>query len=312
MQLAEPSPVRHRGVTLLAALLIASPLVQWAYVSALSYFTILEPPFTGSRGIPLAMQVFFAPGNVVAVVLGVGLLFRSEWTRRIARVVFVIGLGLSAWYLGLQVATSRLDSNALLAALSLAVSAVCLWYFGLGTVRDEFRPRATREARQAPTVTVVTPPANGPVAHPRAMIVAACMECMLGLAAAFLLAHLYAAFGTGSLLDVGPGIGVTEVDELLRKFLFVAFAAFLAPHVFTTAASIGLLLGRETTKIARRHAMIACWTVIGAALVAAWLATREGFAFDPRSVKLIYAFCGVSLVWHACFLLILARSRPSP
>ena len=71
MQLSASPPARSPGVTWLAALLIASPLVQWAYVSALSYLTILEPPLTGSRGIPLAMQLFFAPGNIIAIVLGV-------------------------------------------------------------------------------------------------------------------------------------------------------------------------------------------------------------------------------------------------
>lgn len=308
MQLAAPAPARHRGVTLLAVLLIASPLVQWAFVSALSFFTILEPPFTGSRGIALALQLFFAPGNVLAVILGVGLLLRSEWTRRVARVIFLIGLGLAAWYLGLQVATSRLDSNALLATLSLAVSAVCLWYFGRGPVRDEFRPPATPGARSA---AVAPPRDKGPVAYPRSLIVAACGECLLGLGAAFLLAYLYTGFDTRPLLDVGPGIGVTEADELLRKFLFVAFAAFLAPHVFTTVASIGLLLGRDTTGIARRHALIACWTVLGAALVAAWLATREGIAFDSHSVRLVYTFCGASLAWHVYFLYVLARFRSS-
>jgi hypothetical protein len=298
-------PRRSRGVTLFAALLIATPFVQWAYVSALSYFTILEPPFTGSRGIPLAMQLFFAPGNIIGVILGVGLLFRSEWTRRIARVVFLIAVMLTAWYIGLQVATSRLDSNALLGALSLAVTGACLWYFGLGTVRDEFRPREARSA------TVAAAPLKRPEAYPPSMIVAACAECMLGLVAAILIANLYTGFDTQPLLDVGPGIGVTEADEFLRKILFVAFALFLAPHVFTTAASVGILLGRDTSGIARRQALIACWTVIGAALVAAWLATREGLAFDARSVKLIYAFCGLSLVWHACFLYILARFRSS-
>jgi len=45
----------------------ATPLLQWAYVSALSCFTILEPPLTASRGIALAIQLFFTPGNIVPV-----------------------------------------------------------------------------------------------------------------------------------------------------------------------------------------------------------------------------------------------------
>jgi hypothetical protein len=303
MQLNASSPARSRGVTLLAAFLIASPLVQWTYVSALSYLTILEPPFTVSRGIPLAMQVFFAPGNVVAVVLGVGLLFRSEWTRRVARVVFVIAAAVSAWVVGMQVTTSRLDSNLLLAGLSLALTLLCAWYFGRGPVRVEFGPREVSKA------SVKSAPANTPVPHPRALIVAACVEIMLGLAAGILVAHLYTGFGARPLLDIGPGIGVTEADELLRKILFVAFALFLAPHALTAYASIAILLGRDTMATARRYALIACWTMVGAALVTAWLGTREGFAFDPRTARFLFAFCSVSLAWHACFLYILAQYR---
>jgi hypothetical protein len=303
MQLNASPPLRSRGVTLLAALLIVSPLVQWAYVSALSYLTILEPPFTASRGLPLAMQIFFAPGNVIAIVIGVGLFFRSEWTRRVARVVFVIAAVVSAWVIGMQLATARLDSNLLLAGLSLALTLLCAWYFGRGSVRVEFR------AREGSKVTVESAPAKAPAPHPRTLIVAACVEIMLGLAAGLLAAYLYTGFGARPLLDVGPGIGVTEADELLRKFLFVAFALFLAPHALTTYASIGIVLGRNTTATARRYALIACWTMIGAVLVTAWLATREGFAFDPRTARFLFAFCGVSLAWHACFLYILAQYR---
>jgi len=303
MQLSASPPARSGGVTLLAALLIASPLLQWAYVSALSHLTILEPPFTGSRGIPLAMQIFFAPGNIIAIVLGVGLVFRSEWTRRVARVVCVIAAGLSAWVVGMQFATARLDSNLLLAGLSLALTLLYVWYFGRDSVRVEFR------AREGSKVTVESAPAKASAPYPRALIVAACVEIMLGLAAGFLVAYLYTGFGARPLLDVGPGIGVTEADELLRNFLSVAFALFLAPHALTTYASIGIVIRRDTTATARRYALIACWTMIGAALVTAWLATREGFAFDPRTARFVLAFCGVSLTWHACFLYVLARYR---
>lgn len=302
-QLSASAPARSRGVTWLAALLIASPLVQWAYVSALSYLTILEPPFTGSRGLPLAMQLFFAPGNIIAIVLGVGLFFRSEWTRRIARVVCIIAAGLSAWVVGMQFATAHLDSNLLLAGLSLALTLVYAWYLGRDSVRVEF---GTRERSKA---TFESIPAKAPASYPRLLIVAACVEIMLGLAAGLLVAYLYTGFGARPLLDVGPGIGVTEADELLRKFLTVAFALFLAPHALTTYASIGIVIGRDTTATARRYALIACWTVIGAALITAWLVTREGFAFDPRTPRFLWAFCGVSLAWHACFLYILARYR---
>jgi hypothetical protein len=303
MQLSASPLARSRGVTWLAALLIASPLVQWAYVSALSYLTILEPPFTGSRGIPLAMQLFFAPGNIIAIVLGVGLALRSEWTRRIARVVCVIAAGLSAWVVAVQFATAHLDSNLLLAGLSFALTLLYSWYFGRDSVRVEF------SARQGPTIKMESAPAKASAPYSRALIVAACVEIMLGLAAGLLVWYLYTGFGARPLLDVGPGIGVTEADELLRKFLSVAFALFLAPHALTMYASIGIMIGRDTTATARRHALIACWTTIGAALVTAWLATREGLAFDPRTVRFLLAFCGVSLTWHACFLYILARYR---
>lgn len=304
MSVAVQPPLHSRGVTLLAWVLVATPLLQWAYVSALSYFTILEPPLTASRGIALAIQLFFTPGNIVPVALGVGLLFRSEWTRRVARVVFVVAVALGAWVIGTQAARERLDSNALLAMLSLAICGVSLWYFGLPRVREEFRPAAPRN-----TTAASAPVAGGAVAHSRALVVAACIEAMLGLAAAFLVAYLYTQLTTRPLLDFGPGIGVTEADELLRKFLFVAFALLLAPHALTTYAAIGILLGRDTTRAARRYALIACWTVVGAALVAAWLATREGFVFDARAARYIYLFCGASLAWHAFFGYTVSRPR---
>jgi hypothetical protein len=52
MPLTAQAAARSRGLTLLALFLIASPLVQWAYVSTLSHFTILEPPYTALRGLP--------------------------------------------------------------------------------------------------------------------------------------------------------------------------------------------------------------------------------------------------------------------
>ena len=69
---AEPA-ARSRGLTLLALLLIASPFVQWTYISTLSYFTILEPPYTALRGLPLALHVFFTAGAILPA-LGVALL----------------------------------------------------------------------------------------------------------------------------------------------------------------------------------------------------------------------------------------------
>ena len=304
MSVAEQPPLHNRGVTLLASLLIATPLLQWAYVSALSYFTILEPPLTASRGIALAIQLFFTPGNVIPVALGVGLLFRSEWTRRVARGVFVVAVAFSAWLVATQVARAQLDSNALLAMMSLAICGVSLWYFGLKRVREEFRPAEARGAKAPAPVD-----REGSIAYSRGLVALACIESILGLAAAFLVAYLYTQLTTRPLLDFGLGIGVTEADDLLRKFLFVAFALLLSPHALTTYAAIGILLGRDTTRVARRYALIACWTVVGAALVAAWLTTREGFVFDARSARYIYVFCGVSLAWHAFFVYTVSRLR---
>ena len=49
-------------------------------------------------------------------------------------------------------------------------------------------------------------------------MVMACGEILLGLLAALLLAWLHFRFGARPLLDVGPGVGVTEADELLFRF----------------------------------------------------------------------------------------------
>jgi len=307
---AERAKVGGPGITLLAGVLVATPLLQWAYVSALSHFTILEPPLTGSRGLPLALQVFFAPGNILAVALGVGLMLRSEWTRRIARVVFLLALGYLAWVVGAQVATSRYDSNLLLALVSLVLFAVCLWYFGRATVRDAFRPRVDKpSAAVRPMAARRSKEAMAPVAHSRATTLAACVEIALGVMAATLVVYLHTVFTTQPLLDVGPGIGVSEADDLLRMVGFVALALFLAPHALTTVASFGILGGRDMTAMARRYAIIACWTAIGCVLVTAWLATHEHLAFDARATKLLYGFAGASLAWHAVFLWVLARMR---
>jgi hypothetical protein len=290
------------GVTILSALLIATPLLHWAYLSLLWYFTILEPPFTTSRGLPLAMQVFFAPGNVIPIVLGVGLLLRSERTRRVARVVFALGLGVAAWLIGLQVATGRVDSNVLVLGLSLAVCGACVWYFGRPQVRVQFATRAAPAARPA------TPAAAPDAPTSRALVVAASVETMLAVAGAFLLVHLYRLLTTRPLIDMGVDTG--GADELLRSFVFAVLALLVAPHLLSAVASVGIVLGRNMTAMARRYASIACWTMVAAALVAAWLATREGLAFDPRAVRLIAAFCAASLIWHACFLYLLAKHRP--
>lgn len=301
---ATPAP-RGSGVTLLAWLLIASPLVQWAYVSALSQFTILEAPYTTSRGLPLAMQIFFHSAVAIPTCLGVGLLYRSEWARRIACVVFAVMAALSSLSVGTQVALQRMDASILLSLWSLALSAGCLWYFMRSRVRAEFRPIEQSRIE----VLVVPRPNEAPQSRP--LILMAWGEIVLGFLAALLLAYLHFAFGARPLLDFGPGIGVAEADEFLRTILFVAFALLLAPHALTAAASVGMLLGRDTLRPARRYLVAACRLAIGAALVAAWLGWREGFAFEARGVWIVWVFCALSLAWHLRFLYILGHYGPA-
>ena len=200
-----------------------------------------------------------------------------------------------------QVAGRRLDSNILLALGVLAPSATCLWYLLRARVRQQFRPIAESQI----VLQALPPESAAPQSRP--LVVMASGEIMLGLLAALLLAYLHFRFGARPLLDVGPGIGVTEADELLRTILFVAFALLLAPHALTVAASVGILLRRDTLRAARRYLVMASRAAIGAALVAAWLGWREGFAFETRTVWYIWAFCAASLAWHGRFLYILGH-----
>jgi hypothetical protein len=303
------SPGRN-GVTLLAAVLIASPLLQWLYLTGLSYFTLLEPPFTRSRGLVLAMQLFFAPGNVLAVALGVGLMRRGEWSRRITRVVFLCAASVVALQIAHQATSRRFDSNTLLAGTTLIFSAAYFWYFGRPHVRQQFRgrPQPARPDQAAPAATVAVP---AQTKHPRGVISGACVEILLGIAAIAVLWRLHDILGATALLDVGAGPGVADADGLLKTFVFVCLALLLSPHVLTTAAGIGILFGRATD-LARRHSLIACWSVVGCLLLTAWLVARPGLAFDTHSARILVAFCVVSLVWHVRLLYVLARTwRPA-
>ena len=300
------SPGRN-GVTLLAAVLIASPLLQWLYLTGLSYFTLLETPFTRSRGLVLAMQLFFAPGNVLAVALGVGLMRRGEWSRRITRVVFLCAASVVALQIAHQATSRRFDSNTLLAGTTLIFSAAYFWYFGRPHVRQQFRgrPQPARPEQAAPAATVAVP---AQTKHPRGVISGACVEILLGIAAIAVLWRLHDILGATALLDVGAGPGVADADGLLKTFVFVCLALLLSPHVLTTAAGIGILFGRATD-LARRHSLIACWSVVGCLLLTAWLVERPGLAFDTHSARILVAFCVVSLVWHVRLLYVLARTR---
>jgi hypothetical protein len=311
--IVEQGPARPPGpggATLLAAALIVSPLLQWLHLTVLSYFTLLEPPFTTSRGIVLAMQLFFSPGNILAVALGVGLMRRSKWSRRIVRALSLFAAGVAALQLGIQVAAWRFDSNALLAGATLVFSAVYVWYFGRPHVKQQFQARSqpARLEQATPEATAAMP---AQPKYSRADLICACIEILLGIAAVALLWHLHGMFGVTPLLDIGEGPGVADADGLVKTFMFVCLALLLSPHVLTTVASIGILVGRATTNLARRYALIACWSVVGCLLLTAWLVERPGLAFDTHSARMLVALCGFSLVWHLCFLYVLARARPA-
>lgn len=304
---ARARPPGERGVTPLAAVLIVSPLLQWLYLTALSYFTLLEPPFTTSRGLVLAMQLFFAPGNVLAVALGVGLMRRREWSRRISRGVFLFAAGVVALQIAIQAASWQFDSNTLLAGTTLVFSAAYFWYFGRPYVQQQFR-RQSQPARPEQAVPATTTAAPAQTKHPRAVIIGACVEILLGVAAIAVLWCVHDVLGATSLLDVGAGPGVADADGLLKLFVFVCLALLISPHVLTTAGGIGILLGRASN-LARRHSLIACWSAVGCLLLTAWLIERPGLAFDTHSAGILVAFCVVSLVWHVRLLYVLARAR---
>jgi len=301
-------PPAASGVTLFAAVLILSPLLQWLYLIVLSQFTLLEPPFTQSSGLVLAMQLFFSPGNVLAVVLGVGLMRRSERMRRVGQFVFLIALGLAALQVGMQVASWRFNSNSLLAATTLIIAAAYLWYFSRTHVKEQFQARP-QPASGPQAAAGVTDAAPGAASNPRALIACACIEILLGLAAAVLTAHLWNTFSGETLLG-GTGLSVMPPEEdLLKMFLFVTFALLLSPHLLTAVASVGILLRRATAGMARRYSLVACWTVIGCLLLTGGLISKPEFSFDVRNARILGAFCSFSLVWHLCFLYVLARSR---
>ena len=270
---------------------------------------MLEPPFTQSSGLVLAMQLFFAPGNVLAVVLGVGLMRRSEWMRRIAQVVFLLMLGLAALQVGMQVAAWRFNSNTPLGVTTLIVAAVYFWYFGRPRVKQQFQARRRPASRQ-PVAAGVTDAAPGRDTNPVALTVCACMEILLGLAAVALTVDLWTTFSGEPLLRGTELAAMPPEEDLLKMFLFVTFALLLSPHVLTAAASVGILLRRATADMARRYSLVACWTVIGGLLFTIWLTSHPELSFDVRNARVLGAFCAFSLVWHLCFLYVLARSPP--
>lgn len=207
----------------------------------------------------------------------------------------------------MQAAAWRFDSNALLAGTTLVMCALYAWYFGRPAVKQEFRARAA--AGERPVASPAAGAKSAVAAYPRVLIACAGVEMLLGLAAVVLLAHLYTVFRDVPLLAMEGGDSMAIADELLKMFLFVSLALLMSPHALTTVAGVGMLLGRNTSGMARRYAIVACWSVVGCLLIVASLVMRPGFAFDPQSAKLLFAFCAFSLVWHACFLYALARWR---
>ena len=295
------------AVTLLAAGLVLSPVLQWLYLTVLSHFTLLEPPFTRSSGLVLAMQLFFSPGNVLAVVLGVGLLRRSERMRRFSRLVFLLALGLAGLQVGMQVFTWRFNSNALLATTALVLAAAYFRFFGRPHVRLQFQARPSSAGRQVAAGPTEAP--RSKASRPFALLACACMEILVAVAAAALTAHLWSVFSEDSLLDDAMLAEMPPEQELLKLFMFVVFALLLSPHLLTAVASIGLLLGRATAGMARRYSLVACWTAIGGLLLTACLMSKPELSFDVRNALLLGAFCSFSLVWHLYFVYLLARIR---
>lgn len=306
-----PKPPATGGVTVFAAILVLSPLLQWLYLSALSHFTLLEPPFTRSSGLVLAMQLFFSPGSVLTLVLGVGLLRRSERIRRITRVVSLISLGLAALQVGTQFVAGQFNSNVLLAATTLIMAAAYFWYFGRPGVVQQFQARQ-RPAGPPQPATRATDAAPEQAKRSPALIACACMEVLLGLAAAALTARLWAVFNEENLLDDAMLSAMPPEHDLLKMFMFVTIALLLSPHLMTAIASIGILLRRATASMARRYSIVACWSVVGCLLITAWLSSRPGLVFAEANARLLFAFCGISLIWHLCFLYVLARPKRVP
>lgn len=296
------------GVTAFSTVLILSPLIQWLYLTAYFHFAPLEIRLASPGGLPLAMQAFFAPGNVLAVVLGVGLLRRSEWTRRVARFVFLLAIGITAVHLGRQAIDRVFDSTSAQAAISLAFAAVYFWYFGRPGVRAQFAARVGTAGPPEGTAAAVAPP--GQAAHPRALLACAGIEIVLGLVAGALTARLWANYQSRVALERATEFAMSAEEALFNLFIFVAFAALLSPLLLTAIAGAGILLRRATAATARRYSTVACWTAIGCVLLAAWLISRPELGFDAHDAALLVGFGGFSLAWHLWFLRVLARSRP--
>lgn len=291
-----------RVATPLAAILIASPFLTWAGLSALSFFTMLEPPLTASRGVALAMQVAFSPTGIAAPLLGIGIVMRSAWARRIGLVAFALGTVASAWVIAVQATSGQLDSNLPVAIAWLVVCAGYFAYFSRPAVREAFDPAPARARAAEPE----------PIRYSEAMTVVAWSEVIVGGLVAAVVAYLWIVTSSQPLLDLRPGGQSSEVDELLRPIVFAVLALLLAPHALTTYASAAILFRRNAMQSSKRYAVLTCWTTACAVLVTTWLVTHESLEFDARVALYLYLVCGASLLCQAAFLYALKWFRPPP
>ncbi len=159
---------------------------------------------TGLRGLPLALHVFFNAGAILPA-LGVALLYRSEWARRIACIVFGASLAWTAWLVLVQIVTGRLDSNILLALGTLALSAACLGCFTPGR---GFAGNFVRSRNRGSNCKRCHPRGSGRDRGPSSSWPAG-RSCWAS-SPRCCSPRLHFHFGARPLLDVGPGIGVTR------------------------------------------------------------------------------------------------------
>ncbi len=302
---------RSIGVTLLATVLILNPLLQWLFLLVLSTVTILEAPFTHSTGLGMAMQMFFAPGNIIGVLLGIGLLSRSEWARRIALGVFVITLLLDVYFIYLQFASQQFNSSLIVIVAALLFCAFYFWYFTRPAVKAEFkagtRAQPLASARAMPQAASAVP---APERSSMGVIIAACFEALLSLGALALVYYAWTVFIQGTSHAGVAQQSLSAEQEVLHVFLFCAIALLLLPHALTLWSAIALLFRQPAAPTAaRRWSALVCWTSVGCFLLVVWLASMTVLEFDVRNALLLGGFCILSLVWHLCFIVI-ARRRP--
>lgn len=295
-----------RAITPLAALLIASPLLQWALIATLSLFTPFEPPLGTLHGASLALALFLAPGNWIAMALGTGLVLRSEWTRRAALLVFAASVVMDLAVLALRlVRQPALDPDMLLQAIRIVVCAFYFVYLAAPAVRAAFHPlpAGTHSGATAAAAPVALP---GPELEPEPVHYSDAMKFVargqLVVGALALAATLYLAFAMTSGELLARGTRGLEADAILRPFVFVALAALIAPLALLTYASVGILQNRDRMRMSKRYAIITCWTMAFAAVLV--LQLGESGLLNPggRAARVVLALCAVSIAWQIVYL----------